>query len=459
MTVTSAPPPAKTRRIPPRPPISATPNLVRRMMRDRLEVMDWVVAEYGDAVRLPLGPKIMHVFNHPDHARYVLADNAANYRKGMGLVHARRVLGDGLLTSEGDLWRKQRKTIQPVFQARRLARHLDTIVEEAQKLVAGLRTHVGQGPVDVREEMTSLALGVLGRTLIDADLSEYDRIGPAIDAMQSQAVFEMMTLNSVPIWAPLPRQRRFHQGRKDLQEIVDRLAAHRAANPSEDGDDVISRLIESFKDEPDKQVVSTRMREELVTLLLAGHETTASTLSWALYLTDQQPEIWERLHEEAVEAFGGGEPLTYQDLYKFKYTHMVLEETMRLFPPVWILPRISLEEDEVGGYYVPAGADVLICPYLLHRHPGFWDQPTKFDPERFDPDKAGGRNRYAYIPFGAGPRFCVGNNLGMMEATIVLATIARELRLKKVPGYKVRGEPMLALRIKDGLPMTIHSRG
>lgn len=456
MTVTSAPP-VRTRRTPPRPSRTSTPGLMRRLMKDRLEVMDWIVATYGDAVRLPMGPKILYIFNHPDHAKHVLADNAANYHKGIGQIHARRVLGDGLLTSEGDLWRKQRRTIQPVFQAKRIARQLDAVVEEAEKLVAGLRSHVGQGPLDMRDEMTALTLGVLGRTLIDADLSAFDTIGHSIEAMQNQAIFEMMTLNTVPIWAPLPRQLRFQQARKDLQNIVDQMAADRIANPSEDGDDVISRLIESSRQEPDPRIGRIRMREELVTLLFAGHETTASTLTWAFYLADKHPEVWQRLHEEAVEAFSGSEPLVYTDLYKFRYTTMVIEEVMRLYPPVWTLPRRSVGEDDIDGWHVPAGTYVMITPYLLHRHPGYWDRPTQFDPDRFDPDKAGGRNRYSYIPFGAGPRFCVGNNLGMMEATIVLATVARELRLKNVPGYQAVAEPMLTLRMRDGLPMTVHN--
>jgi cytochrome P450 len=315
---------------------------MRRLMKDRLEVMDWIVAEYGDAVRLPMGPKTLYVFNHPDHAKHVLADNASNYHKGIGQIHARRVLGDGLLTSEGELWRKQRKTIQPVFQAKRIARQLGAVVEEAESMVANLRTHVGKAAVDMRDEMTALTLGVLGRTLIDADLSAFDSIGHSIEAMQNQAVFEMMTLNTVPIWAPLPGQRRFQYARKDLQRIVDKMAEDRIAQPSEDGDDIISRLLESTRQEPDPQIGRTRMREELVTLLFAGHETTASTLTWAFYLADKHPEVWERLHEEAVEAFSGSEPPAYTDLYKFRYTTMVLEEVMRLYPPVWILPRLSV---------------------------------------------------------------------------------------------------------------------
>jgi cytochrome P450 len=197
------------------------------------------------------------------------------------------------------------------------------------------------------------------------------------------------------------------------------------------------------------------MRDELVTLLLAGHETTASTLSWSFYLLDEHPQVWERLHAEAVEVLGDRAP-TADDLHRLRYTTMVIEEVMRMYPPVWILPRLAQADDEIGGYHVPAGADVVICPYLMHRHPGFWTDPERFDPERFAPEASSARPSYSYIPFGAGPRFCVGNNLGMMEAVLVLATVARELRLVRQPGYRVRPEPMLSLRIKGGLPMTIH---
>ena len=426
------------------------------MARDRLDVMTTTAARYGDASRLPLGPKTLYFLNHPDHAKHVLADNAANYHKGIGLMHARRALGDGLLTSEGELWRAQRKTIQPVFQARRIARQVGAIGEEAAKLVARLKASEGTGPVDVRKQMTELTLGVLGRTLLDADLSAFSSIGQSFEAVQDQAMFEMMSLSMVPMWIPLPHQRRFRRAQRELDRIVARLNSDRLADPSPDGDDVVSRLIASRDPAADPRADLQRMRDELVTLLLAGHETTASTLSWAIYLMDQHPEVRERLHTEAVAAFADG-PLRYEDLHRLAYTTMVIEEVMRLYPPVWLLPRLARQEDEIGGYRIPAGADVVICPYTLHRHPEFWDAPDRFDPERFAPGGSTGRPRYAYIPFGAGPRFCVGNNLGMMEATIVLATVARDLRLVAAPGYRASAEPMLTLRIRGGLPMTIHS--
>jgi cytochrome P450 len=257
------------------------------------------------------------------------------------------------------------------------------------------------------------------------------------------------------MWLPLAKQRRFRRAKKDLARIVDQLVAERNAAPRTDGDDVLSRLIVSAGAEADPRVGRQRMRDELVTLLLAGHETTASTLGWALYLLDRNPHVLERLRAEVTEVIGDRTP-GFEDLERLTYTSMVLQETMRLFPPVWILTRNAQGDDEIGGYHVPAGSDVLICPYTLHRHPAFWDEPGRFDPDRFDPGRPADRPRYAYIPFGAGPRFCVGNHLGLLEATLVLVTLVRELRLTTVPGHDVVPEPMLSLRVRGGLPMTVH---
>jgi cytochrome P450 len=267
-------------------------------------------------------------------------------------------------------------------------------------------------------------------------------------------MFEMVTLSMVPMWVPLPKQLRFRKGRRELERVVAALVAERDGRPT-DGDDVLTRLIQSTREVTDPRVARRRLRDELVTLLLAGHETTASTISWTFHMLDDHPDVWERLHEEAVTVLGDRLP-TYEDLHALTYTSMVIEETMRLFPPVWILPRLAQADDVVGGYHVPKGSDVVVSPYTLHRHPAFWDQPLKFDPDRFDPTRPNDRPRYAHIPFGAGPRFCVGNNLGMMEATFVVAMVAREMRLAKVPGHPIVAEPMLSLRVRGGLPMTVH---
>src|SRR6266542_4217176 len=287
----------------PGPPRTAALRMLMVMGRDRLGMMTSAAARYGDAALLPVGPKELYFFNHPEHAKYVLADHSANYHKGIGLVHARRALGDGLLTSEGELWRKQRKVIQ--------------------------------------------------------------------------AVFQLASLGAVPAWIPLPRQLRFRRARRDLQRIVDQLVARRH-DEGGDGVDVLSRLIVSAGAETDPRVGQQRLRDELVTLLLAGHETTASTLGWMLHLLDEHPEVRSRLRDEVVDVLGDRLP-AQEDVHRLRYTTMVVEEAMRLYPPVWLLPRKALAADVVGGYRVPAGADVLICPYTLHRHPAFWPAPERFD--------------------------------------------------------------------------------
>lgn len=441
-------------RVPPGPPRSATLTLLRQLKNDRLTLMSTAAATYGDAVRVGIGPKTLYFFNHPDTAKHVLADNAANYDKGIGYKEAKRALGDGLLTSAGELWRKQRRTIQPVFQNKRIAGNAAVVATEAARLVDRLRARAGGEPVDVLRELTGFTLGVLGATLLDADLGAFASIGESFEAVQDQAMFEMETMGLVPRWLPLANQRRFRRARRDLQRIVDSLVARRVADPRPAGDDVLTRLIQSTGEEVDPRVGAVRMRDELTTLLLAGHETTASTLGWSLHLVDEHPEVAERLRAEAMSVLGDRLP-TYEDLGRLPYTAMVLHESMRLFPPVWILTRRALDEDAVGGYHVPAGSDVMVCPYTLHRHPEFWDRPEVFDPDRFDPDRLAERPRYAYIPFGAGPRFCVGNHLGLMEATFVLAMIARELRLAKPLGHEVVAEPMLSLRVRGSLPMTV----
>jgi cytochrome P450 len=445
------------RRVPPGPPRRAAPGILHKLRTDRLGLMTEAVREYGDAVRVAIGPKTLYIFNHPDHAKHVLADNAANYHKGIGYTEAKRALGDGLLTSEGALWKEQRRTIQPVFQHKRIAARAGVIVAEALGLVERLGAHRDTGrPVDVLSEVTALTLGVLGSTLLDSDLDAFDGVEHSFQAVQDQAMFEMETLGLVPRWLPLPGQRAFRSARDHLERVVGVLVENRKTRPSATGDDVLTRLIASTAGEADERAAARRMRDELVTLLLAGHETTASTVGWTLHLVSRHPDVQDRLHEEAVAVYGGNRP-GYADLSRLRYTHMVLQEAMRLYPPVWILPRRAIADDEVGGYHVPAGAEVLICPFTLHRHPRYWPEPDRFDPGRFDPDAPADRPRYAHIPFGAGPRFCVGNHLGMMEAAFVISALLRDLRFDTVPGAEVTPEPMMSLRLGGGLPLTVRS--
>lgn len=438
-------------RVPPGPPHQLT-NL-RMVMRDRLQMMRSGVDTYGDAVRFRVGPKTLYLFNHPDHARHILSQHPEHFRKGLGLVHAKRALGDGLLTSDGERWRAQRSTVQPAFGRDRVVDAADVVVDEMARVLARWRAHPGE-QTDLVTEMTQLTLGVLGRALLKVDLGTSASIGRAFEVVQAQAMFEMSTLSAVPSWLPLPRQWRFRRARRMLDRLVDGLVSAHGAVPDhpDEADDLLARLVAAAREETDPRTRRRRLREELVTLLLAGHETTASTLGWTWYLVSRTPEVFDRLHEEAVSVLGDRRP-TYDDLGRLSYTTQVVQEAVRLYPPVWMLPRISRQPDTIGGYDVPAGADVLICLYTLHRHPEFWDRPEEFDPGRFSPDRAADRPRYAYLPFGAGPRFCVGSNLGLAEAVLVVAMTAREFRLERVSSAPVTPEPMLSLRLRGGLPV------
>lgn len=444
------------RKNPPGPPLSALPGLLRKFAVDRLGMMKDAAA-LGDAVRVSIGPKKLYIFNRPDYAKHILADNSTNYHKGIGLVQSRQVLGDGLLTSDGETWRTQRQTVQPAFKPGRINRQADTIAQEGAKLVALLRTHEGKGPVDILQEITGLTLGVLGRTLLDTDLSPHNTLAPAFEHVQDQAMLEMVSQGTTPSWLPLPPQTRFRRARRELYRIADLLITnHTSQTPhNQPRDDALSRIIEAARQQNNPPHHTRRqLREQLVTLLLAGHETTASTLGWTLHLLQQHPEIHAAVRDEARNVLGERLPNT-NDLHKLTWTTMVVQEAMRLYPPVWILPRIAQHQDEVGDYTVSAKADVLICPYIMHRNPQLWNNPQQFDPTRFTPQAIATRPRYAYIPFGAGPRFCIGSNLGMIEAVFVTALITRDLNLHTTPGHHTTPDPMLSLRIHGGLPMTI----
>lgn len=456
MTSTSSRPRSAGRTVP--GPGGGVPLLGQAVQvgRDRLGYLDRLAREHGDIACFRMGPKRLLLLNHPAYAKHVLHDNHANYHKGIGLVHAKRALGEGMLTSDGPVWRGQRAAVQPAFGRERVAAAVDDIADEAARLVDRWRRRPAGEPVDVVAEMTTFTLAVLGRVLLRSDLGPHATIGAAFEVVQDQAMFEMTTLNLVPPWLPLPRNRRFRRARAELERMVDRLVEGRAADPGTGGldPDVLARLLAAYRSEPNAAVRRTRLRDGLVTLLLAGHETTSSTLGWVWHLLDRHPDVAEQVRDEARTVLGDGRPAA-DSLRRLTRTTAVVEEALRLYPPVWLLPRRAVGADEIAGCRIAPGEDVLISPYTLHRNPAFWDRPERFDPGRFAPDRVARRQRWSYLPFGGGPRVCVGSHLGMAEAVVVTAMVARDLRLRSVPGRPVRPEARLSLRIRGGLPMTV----
>jgi cytochrome P450 len=438
----------------PGPSFLAVPGLLRKLWFDRLAMLTDAADEFGDVVKFAMGPKTLYFFNHPDHAKHVLSDNAANYHKGIGLAEARRLmLGDGLLTSEGEVWKQQRRIVQPAFRRDRIAGFASAVTDAGEDLVSRLGARVG-GTVDLSAEMTRLTMSVLGKSLLGADLSPLRMLGPAFEVAQDRAMFEMVSLGAVPLWLPLPRNRRFRRAKGQLEDAVEVLVSGRAHASGRDGTDLLSMLAAAYSGDPDAGKRWRVLRDELITILLAGHETTASTLSWTWYLLSRHPEAGAAMHAEAVGVLGDRTP-GHEDLARLPYTTTVIQETMRLYPPVWGLTRNSLAADVIDGYRVPAGADVMISPYTLHRHPGFWPEPNEFRPERFATSATPIAHRYAYIPFGAGPRVCVGSHLGMMEATLIAAMVARDFRFELAPDARPQPEAMLSLRVRGGLPVRV----
>jgi enediyne biosynthesis protein E7 len=421
------------------------------MTRDRPPLMSRLAGHY-DAVRLPLGPQALYYFTRPEHAQHVLARNADNYEKGIGQSHARRALGRGLLTNEGASWRRARASLRPAFAQERVPLQASISDTEAVRLTRRL-TSQGVGdrlPLNVQETLIDYTLRVLGPALIGRDLMEYTELGSAFDVVQDQAIFEMMTLNAIPAWLPTRRRKRFREALRYLDHVVDDLVAK---HDTVSGQDLVSLVLAQPLPQAE---LKRQLRDELVTMLLAGHETTASTLSWAVGLVGKRPDVHSRIRDEALLALGPG-PAEIADadraIKSLPYTAAVIHEVARLYPAVWLLSRKALHDDTVGGYHVPAGAQVLICPYALHRDPRYWKAPEEFNPDRFL-GAFPAESRYAYIPFGAGPRSCVGRSMGLTEAIIGLARVCRDVDFAVGP-HSGRVEGLMTLRPADPLFLSV----
>ena len=415
--------------------------------RDRLSFVTHATKEYGDLVCFRMGPKRLYLLNHPDYARHVLCDNVTNYRKGLGLLEAKPLLGDGLLTSDGELWASQRRLLQAAFHNKRMDEFSASMVDAAHTTLARWEN---KEAVDVAHEMVGLTINILGSTLFRIDLTEaVENISRDLRLLTRWAMSRMTSIWKLPLHVPTPKNRQAREALRRLESLVQgMMRQHEHA-----GDESLLALLAAAQDSPD----SKRMRDEVMTLLLAGHETTAATLTWVWYLLAQHPEVERRLHAE-VDQVLGGRRATLSDVPRLVYTKMIVSETLRLYPPVWLLPRRTIEPDRLDRHDIPANSDVLVCVYTIHRHPQFWDEPERFDPERFAPEKGAERDTGAYLPFGAGPRTCLGSRFGLMEVMLTVATIAQQFSLRLAGERKVEPEASLTLHPRHGLPMSLHRR-
>jgi cytochrome P450 len=418
--------------------------------RDPLRHFWQAAMTYGDVVRYRNGAWSAYQLTHPDHIQQVLQSNCANYRKGRDYGILRLSLGDGLLNSEGARWQRQRKMTQPAFQSQRVASFVRIMAAHTASMFQRWETFAAEGRVfDVVPELMGLTLTIVSQALFSASLaSDIAGIQKMLAVGREFSVNRAWSVIRLPLAVPTERNLRYRKSIRSFHQIIDRLIAERR-DATERVEDLLTMLM-AARDETGKPMSDRQLREEVATLLTAGHETTTLVLAWTCFMIGTRPQVMERMAAEAI-SWDGNEPV-YDDLSKLRYTRSVIEEVMRLYPPVWVLSRTANQADSIAGYRVAASSEILMFPYITHRHPQWWPEPESFYPERFALENAGARPRFAYLPFGAGPRTCVGLNFAVTEILVVLALLLQRFRLElAMDPARVRAEPSVTLRPNPGV--------
>lgn len=440
---------------PPGPRSRVPGRILVAFRRDTLAFLERAKREHGDVAFWQAGPVSFALLSHPDLIKDVLVTRQAKFIKSRGLQRAKRFLGEGLLTVEGDVHRRQRRMSQPAFHRERVASYGTSMVEYAER--ARDRFRDGER-ADLSHEMMRLTLAVVGRTLFGSDVDgEADEIDEAFTLIMGQFQRLLMPFSEYLDRLPLPANKRIERAVARLDATIYRMIAERRAS-GELGDDLLSMLLAARDEEGDGAGMSDRqLRDEAMTIFLAGHETTANALTWTWYLLSQHPEVERLLHDE-VDRVLGGRAATVADLGELKYCESVFAEAMRLYPPAWAVGRQALEDFAAGEFVVPAGTMVLMSQWVVHRDERFWPDPQRFDPERWTPEARASRPKFAYFPFGGGARVCIGEPFAWMEGVLLLATIAQQWRFELASDARVEPQPLITLRPRYGMPMIARRR-
>lgn len=445
---------------PPGPGFWSALSVSRQFRQDALGLLLGWQRRYGDIVHLGFGSFHAYWVFHPELAREVLVAQAKRFRRAGRQVEVLREWdGAGLVTSEGDFWVRQRRLVQPAFNQRRFAAYAQAMSAATVRLVERWENGAVDR-VEVNEAMTGLTLDIIARTFFGADLSgETWQLGEAVAELSDTAMREIGRPFSLPNWVPMPSIRRKLKAIAYLNQTIDRFIRERRASSADQGD-LLSMLLQARDDEGDGTgMTDEQVRHEAMTLFLAGHDTTAGVLPWVWYLLAKHPDVEARLLDELEQTLRGRLP-TAEDLPRLSYTENVVKETLRLYPQAYVLfARVAAEEVSLGGCTIPKGGMVYPVPYVIHRDPRWHTDPERFDPERFTPARFEQLPACAYIPFGAGPRACIGQNFATMEMVLIVATIAQRLRLQLAPGQtEAVPLPLFSLRPRGGLAMTVTRR-
>ena len=451
-----------SRKFPPGPSFFGRILSGRAFRQNAAAYMEECAHKYGDLVHYRAAAYHIYQLNHPDLVSDFLLKDANKHHRGIVMQRAKAVLGEGLLTSEEPVHMRQRRLAQPAFHRTRIAAYGEVIGSYADKMT---RRWQSGTVVDLHAEMLELALVIVGKCLFDVDVqADVKKVEAAVNAFMSFLPLAVLPFSEQIQRMPIPAMKRIRKGQSELDDLIYRMIRERRANPGDRGD-LLSMLLESVDTEGDSEnakggtMSDQQVHDECTTVLLAGHETTANALSFSVWLLAKHPEIQQRLYEESHAVLGDRPPVA-DDYGKLKYAEMVFAEAMRLYPPVWVTARSAVQAYEIAGYPIAKGSILLAPQFVIHRDARFYDDPLKFDPERFTEANKAGRPRFAYYPFAAGSRQCIAEGLAWMEGVLVLAAIAKDWKLTLPPNapQEIALQPAISLRPKHGVPLVVEQR-
>ncbi len=445
---------------PPQPPAHPLFGHIPALARDRLTFYREAHARHGDVIALRMGARrVGTAIFHPDDVRRVFVDHARNYPRGRNSDRLKPMVGESLLTLEGERWKQRRVMMQPQYHHQRIAGLAGVMTELTGRAISRWRDLAARGaPIDLAEEITTLTLAIVTKTLLGTDIDRVDgaQAGAAISTSLEISTRRIFSLVQAPAWLPTPANLAFARARRALDGVIFEIIAQRRAAVDE-APDLLAMLLATRDEATGAGLDDGQIRDEAVTTFVAGHETTAAALAWTVWLLAQHPEAFARVRAEVDAALGGRTPEA-GDLAALPFTGMAIDEAMRLYPPVPSLSRGVLADDVLGGFDVPAGSLVVVVPWVTHRHAAFWEEPEAYRPERFAPESVKTRHRHAFFPFGGGAHLCIGNNFALMEARLILAMIAQAFDVALVPGARVTPKATITLRPAGGMPAMLTAR-
>jgi len=440
---------------PPKPAGYPIVGLLPEIWKDPLQFF-LNASRLGRVVQIDLGPRRMYLIYHPDDIKYVTQDNARNYVKRYETVEP--FLGQGLVTANGEHWLKQRRLMQPMFHRQKIAALTGTMTEAAQEMLVRWEAFATQHkPFDITSEMMLLTQKIIVRTMFSTDIrTNTEAIANAFTEVLEYLNALLFSPINLPLAWPTPTNIRFKRANALIEKTLYHIIHERRA-ANRDENDLLSMLLEARDEATGEGMSDKQIRDELMTIFFAGHETTATTLSWAWYLLGQHPAVYRQLESEIDSVLGSRLP-TMEDLPSLTLTRQVIDESLRLYPPAWMFAKVTVNDDEIGGYHIPAGAQIMLSPYITHHSPEFWDAPEEFRPARFAPGAEAGRAKLAYYPFAAGPRKCIGDQFALVEAVLLLAAMVQRYHVRLAPNSPVKSRPIATLRPQPGILVTIEKR-